>query len=112
MQRNRGNHISGRLIPIRIGHVRKGHRNALGGHILDHSHCSVFVARPLGGDAIGGLEIEAVVAERVRRYIPVVDGSGFQIPGNSTTKMQASQGHNDEYLTYGRISGSEQQTIQ
>lgn len=75
MQRNRGNHISGWLISIGIGHERKGHRNALGGNVLNHTHCSVFVASPLGGDAVGGLELEAVVAERVRRYVPVVDGS-------------------------------------
>lgn len=74
VQRDGGNVISGGLISIGIGHVREGNGYTLGRNELNHSDGSVLITSSLGGNAVGGLELEAVVTEGIGWRIPVVDG--------------------------------------
>ncbi|EDW33212.1 GL24676 [Drosophila persimilis] len=75
MQRHGGNVLALGSIPIGIGHVREGHGYALEGDILDYAHGPILVASRLGGDAVGRLELESIVARGIGRRIVVIDGA-------------------------------------
>ncbi|KAI8040236.1 hypothetical protein M5D96_006176 [Drosophila gunungcola] len=98
VERNGRNLVSSRPIAIRIGDVGEGDGNALEGHELNHSDGSVLVPGPLGGDAIGGLELEAVVAKRIGWGIPVVDGPGRGCGNGSGTVMHMDEGQEQHKL--------------
>lgn len=104
MQRDGRDLISGGLVAIGIGHVREGHRNALEGHVLNHTHGPILVPSPLSSNPIRGLELEAVAASRIGRAIAVVDGSGRGWGSEGQAVVQVGKGQ-EQHKLVGRRQG-------